>query len=170
MKIVEKIEVPDFVSLYAGAYGSHRPLIWAILNKTIGSVAEVGCGLYSTKMIDDFCNEHGRKFKSYESDQIWSSKAQIQYGERIVSGYDSIEPDDEVLFIDCAPGEKRKELIEKFKDKCKIIIAHDTEEGAEYVYGMKNILSSFKYHVWYKPPQAPHTTAVSNFINIEEWF
>jgi len=74
-----------------------------------------------------------------------------------------------VLFVDCAPGEIRKDLIQKWRNKAKIIVAHDTEIGAEYVYGMADVLSSFKYRLDYQPNGKPSTTIISDFFNVMEW-
>lgn len=73
------------------------------------------------------------------------------------------------MFIDGKPGEQRKELIEKHRNNAHVIVVHDTEPGAEYVYGMAEILSTFKYRLDYEPEGEPHTTAVSNFINVCDW-
>lgn len=168
-KIIKHIIAPMEISLHAGAYGSHRELLWLMLMNTSGSVAEVGCGHYSTEMIDKICSQAGRRFRSYENNAEWSNKCPTQYGERIVTSNDKLDLDEELLFIDCAPGEARKEIIDKFKDKCSVIIVHDTEEGAEYVYGLSPVLSKFKYRLDYKPDHKPHTTAVSNTIDITKW-
>jgi len=76
---------------------------------------------------------------------------------------------DSVVFIDSAPGEDRKHLIDKHKDDAKVLIIHDTEEGADYVYGLKEILSTFKYRLDYQPIGKPATTAVSNSIDVTKW-
>ena len=73
-----------------------------------------------------------------------------------------------LMFIDAAPAEIRKLLISKYKD-IPVMVIHDTEPGAEYVYGMNEVLSSFKYRLDYQPEGKPHTTAVSNYINVCEW-
>jgi hypothetical protein len=74
-----------------------------------------------------------------------------------------------VVFVDQAPAENRKQLIGEIKNDVDVIIVHDTEIGAEYVYGLSEILSTFKYRLDYQPEGKPHTTAVSNFIDVTKW-
>lgn len=151
-------------------WDSHRPLLFACLYNTTGIVNEFGCGYGSTKLINDFCDEYKRDFYSYDTNKEWVEK--MNHITILVDDYmkdlrTSVNID--VLFIDCAPAEIRKELISKFSKSAKIIVAHDTEPGAEYVYGMSKILNSFKYRLDYQPKGKPHTTAVSNFIDVTKW-
>jgi hypothetical protein len=74
-----------------------------------------------------------------------------------------------LMFIDCAPAEDRRALVSLFKNIDGVLIIHDTEPGAEYVYGLKEILSTFKYRKDYAPEGKPWTTAVSNFIDVSKW-
>jgi hypothetical protein len=74
-----------------------------------------------------------------------------------------------ILFVDSAPGEERKEVIKKYLHRADVIIAHDVEPGAEYVYGMTPILSTFKYRLDFTPEGKPHTCVVSNVIDVTQW-
>ena len=151
-------------------WDSHRPLLFACLYNTTGIVNEFGCGYGSTKQINDFCKKYERLFYSYDTNKDWVEK--MGGITRLIDNYINdlhTHVKTDVLFIDCAPGEIRKELVSKFSKSSKIIVVHDTEPGAEYVYGMSEILSAFKYRLDYQPEGKPHTTCVSNFINVEEW-
>jgi len=173
MKILTHIDCPKgFIS--KNDYDSHRPMIWLALKNTVGLVLEVGCGYGSTELFDAYCLIHDREFCSYENDKEWSGKFNLNKGVKVIfeKGYpDTLLPlgREDLVFIDSKPGEQRKILIESFANKANVIVCHDTEEGANYVYGMSEILSIFKYRIDYRPEGKPHTTAVSNVIDIEKW-
>lgn len=148
-------------------WDSHRPCLYMALYNTTKIVCELGCGYGSTELISEFCKKHERLFYSYDTNEDWVEKMGGKTS--LISNYISdirMNTKVDVLFIDCAPGEIRKDLIRKLSDRASIIVVHDTEEGAEYVYGMSEILSSFKYRLDYQPKGKPHTTAISNFIDV----
>ena len=147
-------------------WDSHRELLWLATEKTNGGWIEFGGGYGSTFLLKD---KLGDWFTSFDNNVEWCKKT----GARFVKDYLAIRINGckdnlKCLFIDCAPGEIRKELIEKWKDT-PIIILHDTEPDADYVYGMSEILSTFKYRLDYQPEGKPHTTAVSNAVNVCSW-
>jgi len=175
-KIVTHIEVPkEWES--ANDWDSHRPMLYLCIKSKGGDVVEMGSGNGSTLLLDKECYDSDRRFLSIEDTP--EKGVSPVYGHCISNdGYLGVEErwqdtfdllDIGVLFVDCAPGEIRKDLIYNWKDKADVIIAHDTEPGADYVYGMSKILSTFKYRLDYQPEGKPHTTVVSNFINVEEW-
>ena len=73
-----------------------------------------------------------------------------------------------VLFIDHAPGERRRVDIVRFAEAAEIIIAHDTEPKADHGYKMRAELAKFRYQVDYETSGA-WPTAVSNTIDISRW-
>jgi len=154
------------------AYNSHRPMLKAILQAyPIGRVIELGMGDGSTQLISDVCKEQGREFISYENNPEWYAKMahvhDVHNSLKFVSDWGKIRVEPcVVLFVDHAPAEQRKIDIEKFKDKAEIIIVHDSEDEANYVYGLKEILSLFKYRIDIQQKGMPRTTAVSNTIDI----
>lgn len=88
----------------------------------------------------------------------------------------NIYHEESIYFVDNAPAENRKVVIEAINKRFEnttegksVIIIHDTEESADYVYHLKEILNTFKYRLDFRPEGMPATTAVSNFINVEEW-
>lgn len=153
-------------------WDSHRPALYLSMVNNSRPVCEFGCGNGSTKLLHRYCKKHSHHFSSYETNEVYANNFKgivtrmNDYDEVHLSEYPYRQG---VLFIDFAPGELRKIMIEKHKDHADIIVVHDTEPGAEYVYGMVEILSTFKYRLDYQPEGKPHTTAVSNFINITEW-
>lgn len=146
-------------------WDSHKPCLWLALKNTEGYVCELGSGMGSTPFLRLYCSENNIDFVSYETNKEWSEKTDSIFIEDYFKDTWAVG----LLFVDCAPGEIRKDLIEKWKDDAQVIVAHDTEFGANYVYNMAAVLSTFKYRLDYQPKSKPHTTIVSNFINIEKW-
>jgi hypothetical protein len=152
-------------------WDSHRPLLWLAVEHMDkkDAIYEFGCGFGSSPLLANT----KRWFNSYETNKEWADKF---VHTTPIDDYDHIKfPNGEwvnevgVLFVDCAPGEIRKELINKWRNNAKVIVAHDSESGAEYVYHMAEVLSSFKYRLDYTPVGKPATTIVSETINVAEW-
>lgn len=170
-------------------FSSHRPMLYRVI-KNIHHVGffEFGTGKGSTPLLQSL---YATDFPqndciSYESDYQWyelmksSSYDALPHGENIWTHKNHTlfyEPDylhvnvwkGSIVFIDCAPGELRKHLISKHSNIAKLIIVHDTEAGAEYVYGMAEILNSFKYRCDLIVEGAPQTTIVSNLYEFNNW-
>lgn len=168
---IKNIEVPLHWES-SNDYDSHRPLLWLALENTgRKSVMEFGCGYGSTPLLSKYCKKNNRFFFSYETNMDWAVQFELA---TLVSSYEKVSLEGEywrqgVLFIDCAPGEIRKGLIAKHANNADVIVTHDSEDGANYVYNMKEILSSFKYRIDYKPEGKPWATAVSNIIDVGSW-
>lgn len=169
-KIVTHIDCPkEWES--TNDWDSHRPLLWLATEVVdYGWVTEFGCGFGSTNLLYYKMKKECRGFISYENNPEWLKQSMGDYIN--IVDYKTIKPLDnknEIIFIDCAPAEERKILIDKYKNLASVIVVHDTEDGANYVYGMSEILNSFKYRLDYQPEGKPHTTAVSNFIDVTQW-
>jgi hypothetical protein len=159
-------------------WDSHRPMLWAAIKNVGGNFVEFGCGDGSTPLLMEAEKEKLIRLYSFDTNKEWAGKYKDT---KVVSSYINIAVSlkDEnikrvfgeldILFVDCAPGEIRKDLIRSQANCAKVIIAHDTEIGSNYVYGMAEILSTFKYRKDYKPEGKPWTTAVSNFIDVGKW-
>lgn len=153
-------------------YSSHRPMLYLGMKSVIGNIVELGCGYGSTPLL----------FKMWEQDDklnYWafaSLETNPEYAGLFgqtdeVGSYDRADfyMPCGLLFIDCAPGEIRKDLIKKYANEAQIIIVHDTEPGADYVYHMSEILNSFTYRCDLKISGMPQTTAVSNVNDFGKW-
>lgn len=159
-------------------YGSHLPLLWLTLNKVKDiPVTEFGCGLSSTPLLANLCMEQDRGFEFVDTDKDWIEKVnkvlrvEGLFPESTLVG-SCLDVDwigNEIIFVDSKPGEERKDIIEKWRNHCPVIIAHDVESGAEYVYGMNKVLNSFKYRLYFQPEGKPHTCVVSNTVNVTTW-
>lgn len=163
----------------ANDYNSHRPMLWLALEKIKpGLVVEFGAGYGSTPLLHEYCIYQNRPFQSFESRQEWADEfVRMNYINKIKcqAVKDWNEVDDyikepiRILFIDCAPGEIRKDLIRKYADSATVIIAHDTQASADHDYQMSGALNSLKYRCDLVIKGLPQTTAVSNVYDFKTW-
>lgn len=171
-------------------WDSHRELLYHAINVIPHDhFYEFGIGYGSTPLLEKWYNEVnplGKEFYSYETNKKWVDKfvteeysIGLREGSFVNKNHCLVFADDYmrwrpvtencIMFIDCAPGELRKDLISKWSKTAKVIIVHDSEDGADYVYNMSGVLSTFKYRFDYKPEGKPHTTAASNYIDVSKW-
>jgi hypothetical protein len=152
-------------------WNSHLPLIYLAADIQVDKWYEFGCGLGSTLAIDRICADYRIPFSSFETNREWFKKVpsnnillQNDYNDII------LKVENCMILIDSAPAETRVKLIQKYKDLCKAMIVHDTEEGAEYVYGMGRTLESFKHRAKLRSKKGyPETDIVSNTISFDKW-
>lgn len=143
---------------------NHRVLLWDALQKTSGLVVEFGSGHGSTPYLKEYCEHHDREFRSFDSDKGWAKKT----GATVVTDWANITLEKiDVLFIDQAPGERRKFDIVKFKDHATIIVAHDTEPTGGGDYQMRQHFNLFKYKLEVKTEGA-WATMLSNHIDFTD--
>jgi hypothetical protein len=136
---------------------NHRHLLWDALEKTDGSVIEMGMGHGSTPYLSEYCKAKGRPLFSYETNLQWLKKFKNLecdlHSMRIVDDWDYVfatHPNPSVVLIDHAPGERRKFDIQNFMDRAVFIVAHDTEPAADHGYKMRQYIKKFKYYKDYK--------------------
>jgi len=176
--IVKEIQVPyEWES--SNDWDSHLPLLWLALKNTKGKVVEFGMGNGSTPLLDKECYNQKRMFSSWETNSNWFDMMVNKCLMETTSlghtndYFDEIIEKDNgniaLLFIDCAPGEIRKELISKYSHIAKVIVVHDSEKSSQFCYDLEPTLSKFAFRLDYEPLERPHTTAVSNYINLENW-
>ncbi len=182
-------EIPDSW-MPVDDFSSHRPMLYrAIMNTHHNGFFEFGTGRGSTPLLQELYATEDLQLNdciSYESDYQWFELMLTKKHERVAHAENLYthrnhtlfyEPDylqvnvwkGSIVFIDCAPGELRKYLISKHSNIAKLIIVHDTEPGAEYVYGMQEILNSFKYRCDLIVEGGPQTTVVSNLYEFNNW-
>jgi len=153
-------------------YDSHRPLLWEALEATSGQIVEMGCGYGSTPFLTEYAKEHSRELISGENNYGWYIKMKGAYPHiKLFQDWNTLHhecPAPDVVFIDHAPGERRKIDISHFADKAKIIVCHDTEPAADHGYKMRAELKKFKYMIDYETDGA-WATAVSNFIDVTKF-
>jgi hypothetical protein len=162
---------PQWVS--TDDFNSHREMLYLALQNTTGSVCELGMGYGSTLLLEDYCKD--RTFISCETNYDWYERIKENKEKwngvlNVLSSYAEVPVlDFGLLFVDLAPALLRAPVIEKFKDAAKVIVVHDSEITSDFAYGMRNILSQFKYRLDYHPIGNPSTTVVSNFVDVTKW-
>lgn len=181
-------EIPD-EWMPVDDYSSHRPLLYrAIMNTAHSAFFEFGMGDGSTLILRDHYNQgvfREKDLVSYENNWEWFNRfltpdykvdATMQSGNyfnHFMGFYENLLQlniwKGSIAFIDCAPAELRLQLISKHCNIAKFIIVHDTEPGAEYVYGLRDILNSFKFRCDLIVEGAPQTTIVSNLYGFDNW-
>lgn len=163
-----------------GSYGTHAPVLAAALAKTTGPVMELGMGWGSTPLLHAVCAMQGKHLYSMDGDINWVREMMRAVGEpelrpglnSLVTGYfppehqfRHVEPGRwcewvtaaarwswGVVFIDCAPGEIRKDLALALKSSAKFIILHDALQDPPHGagnYRYESIIPQFKYHEFY---------------------
>ena len=168
-------------------FSSHRPMLYrTIKNVAHNTFLEFGTGKGSTPLLKDlYANEFPeQEYVSYENDPQWYEIALNDEYTESASGVNSANNHHliytenllsiniwkgSIVFIDCAPAHLRKSLINKHASIAKMIIVHDTEPGAEYVYGLQETLNSFKFRCDLIVEGLPQTTVVSNLYDFENW-
>ena len=146
-----------------GEYSNHRILLWEALQLTDGDVVEFGSGEGSTPYLRKYCQENNR----FENNEDWA----ILTRSNLIKDWDELNYQKiDVLFIDHAPGERRKVDLMKYKDVAKIIVIHDSEpkgwNGSDY--GVREHFKEFKSMVDLQPREGngAWATMLSNFINL----
>lgn len=145
---------------------NHRILLWEALHLTNGKVVEFGSGHGSTPYLRKHCLDTDRPFESYDHNKDWCEAT----GATLVpnADWESVDIKEvDVLFIDHAPGERRKEDIKKYAYIAKVIVIHDTEPPADHGYQTRALYPSFLHHVEIRSNGA-WCTMVSNFVDLKE--
>jgi len=147
---------------------NHRIGLWGALCLTDGKVVEFGSGHGSTPYLRQFCKDANREFESYDEKQSWCD----QTGATLVTDWEKLNIENvDVLFIDHAPGERRKFDLVKYKDIAKIIVIHDTEPTGAGDYQVRQHFDKFKYKqeiksIQHKEGAGCWATILSNHIDL----
>jgi len=150
-------------------YGTHLPLLTRALLEQSGLVVEMGGGLSSTPLLNQFART-GRKVITFESNpEFYNTIKELEcqnHRIELVNDWKDVPAiAASIVFIDHAPAERRIVDIAKFKHAL-ILVVHDFEKKA--YYGYNKILPLFKYVKEYT--YYPKTTAVlSNFVDVTGW-
>jgi hypothetical protein len=180
-------------------HGTHLPVLCAAVatirsheliehKLPVAPVLELGVGNYSTFVLHELCRSHGIPLVSLDGDAEWLGRFSDLANDRHIvqqvdrNSWDAVPLETPeafgfglrqwgVAFIDHAGpdkarGERRVHEIKRLAQTARIIVVHDTEEAG---YKYEPVLATFKYRYDYKRMR-PWTTAVSNFINVQEIF
>jgi len=152
-------------------YATHLPMLIAAVCKTSGPILEMGCGEYSTYILHEICKLNCRRLVSTEEKLEWFKKFEYLrtdwhefYFVRDWASFvllDSVKWD--VVFVDHAPGERRKFDIDRLRNNATYLVIHDTEEAG---YQYEPVLQSFKHRFDYKKLN-PWTSVVSEFCSLD---
>ena len=74
-----------------------------------------------------------------------------------------------VASINHAPGERRRFDALRLKDRCQVIVIHDTEPSADHGYKFSEIWGEFRWRVDVKTPASCWASAVSNSLDLSIW-
>lgn len=166
-------------------YGSHIPVLRAIgrhLNGGARKIVEYGSGKYSTPVfVDREWYEHAESVTSYESDPEWMETVQRLVNDERHTSYltpmdrmaDNIEPDADVVLIDCDYSHDEDN---RFQARCDLIRAYEQHEHPVVVVHDSNFKSiaptvngsQYRYRATFKPEFGPCTTVLSNNVPVEE--
>ena len=167
-------------------YGTHTtPLLTAALSTT-GDVLELGCGDFSTPMLDTVLSRMpGRQLFTAEGDATWLKQFQNlespwhtmkNVPAFQMNGGSARKPLPKwmkrkwgLVFIDHAPADRRRCDIKRLRKLAQVFVVHDTSEFVEHIYKLEKTLSSFKYRYTY-PRYLRTTTIVSDHVDVSKWF
>lgn len=148
--------------------GTHFPILAAALERSKGSVLELGIGDYSTPLLHYHCSRTERPVLSVDNNAEWM--ALFRTYERppwhtfhLIDDWKNFLPAPilsfGVVFVDLAPGDMRPVMARRLKDHATFIVCHDTEA---YGDGWASLKGVFKYEtIWKQYPT--WTTVYSNF-------
>lgn len=143
---------------------NHRVLLWEALKLTDGLVVEFGSGHGSTPFLREYCEKEQREFESFENNKEWAKLT----GSNLVADWNDIPiKNADVLFIDHAPGERRKHDLFIYRNTAKIIVIHDTEKAADHGYQCRQHFSKFKWGAEINTPEGGAGAAIlSNHFDL----
>ena len=144
-------------------YGTHIPVLAAaVAMARSGPVLELGAGEFSTALLHAVCAATNRRLVTIDHDPNWVARFAAYRSEnhRVETmSWDNIPSEQwAVVFIDHAPAERRKIDIENLRERCELMVIHDTED---YRYEYTDALfGKFTYRIDYKR-LVPWTTILS---------
>ncbi len=149
------------------AYGSHFAVLAATVARTSGPVAEVGCGCFSTPLLEALIHPP-RRWTTFETDPRWFNLVDHPFlpnhDSRIIGKRQVPDLRDyEVAFIDGEIPEFRADIA--LGCGARILVCHDAEPHWDHIQQYrKRLLPAFKYHAFYSRLD-PWTLIVSNDVD-----
>ena len=147
-------------------YGSHLPALLRCVLATRGPVLEIGCGEWSTPVLNAVCRAMGREFVSYETDVDWAVKVAEATGARVLLSdfhYGALGRAWSVVLVDHHPAHRRINAALAFADAAEFIVVHDCQYPG-IVELMPFAVKQFRFHFIDK--SSPAETAI--FSNTRE--
>lgn len=158
---------------------THFPMLIKTVQMTTGTVLEVGSGIFSTPLLHWLC--YGQKrmvitIEHYKHYLDFASKFKSEWHQVLYKDPKKIMefqvPNERlsVVFIDHSPKRPRTRGDDAllFKDVADFVVLHDAGVDGHKKYGYDQLYSQFKYRYdW--TGCLPHTTVLSNFIDVSKW-
>lgn len=146
-------------------YATHLPVLAAsVAMARPGPVLELGAGIFSTPTLHAICTATKRQLLTLDNDLAWiarfSSYRSAMHCVELVASWDDLGADTHwaVIFVDHGPAERRKVDIDKLREKCELMVVHDTEDD-RYGYPA-DLFAKFTHRFDYKR-LVPWTTILS---------
>ncbi len=149
---------------FVGWVSYRIPLLVALQNST-GKIIEMGAGLGSTELLRAYALASGREFETYETDAEWAAKT----GATHILDWDVVSVSCGLLFVDHAPGERRKVDLARAASLATVVVAHDTEPAADHGYGMRDVIKAKYLYAYDFNIQGAWATVMSNFVDVRAW-
>lgn len=152
-------------------YSSHLPVLHLALSITDGDVLEMGMGIFSTPFIHWLCMPRYRHVLSVENDKkCYESMLSFEnefHRLLLIDDWDCPELDRkwDVVFLDHAPGIRRREDLLRFAKLARVIVVHDTNGRTDRHYKFQGLWPNFKYVLHYGQ-YFPQSTIVSNVLDV----
>lgn len=154
-------------------YGSHLPVLMAVVHKTKGDILELGSGLFSTPYLHGISVLTKRQVLTLDNDSRW-----LDYFRHYQSPNHTLThatnwdkaPIDKVwdlALVDHAPASRRIVDIKRLAHLAKYIIIHDSNGRYEQDYHYSRIYPLFKYKFDFIAAH-PSTTVLSNLASLKK--
>lgn len=151
-------------------WGSHIPMLIALLDKTRGPVLELGLGISSTPLLHMLCADRNRELVSYENEpkfiEMFRKYQTKDHAIRLVEDWDKIDISQpwSVALVDHKPDGHRYLEAQRLTQAAYVIL-HDSQPEATELYHYDLVYPLFKHRFDYtKFPT--HTTVLSNFNDL----
>ena len=163
---------------YSPMWGSHLPVLMALIKQTSGTVFELGSGIYSTPFLHWACFEARRELITFEADKEWAEALISFHGQQhrdrrfhhfvAVADWDTVDlsGDCNVALVDHDVAERRYKEVLKLTH-ADFVIAHDAGDRAAE-QGYDKIGDAFRYKFCYRRAY-PNTAILSNSNDPREY-
>jgi hypothetical protein len=160
---------------------THQLVLLYIINKTNGTILELGAGDCSTRQIHEIAK--GRKILTIDHDSSWIKryydiktklhKFRLISNEKIKDFYLKDNEHWSVVLVDNIHWDIRVPAIMRYKDTSDYLVVHDAQFSVEtgnwgnYVDGNRDFSDTFKYWIEFSAGEGPTTVLGSNKFDLE---
>lgn len=155
-------------------YGSHLPVLMAVIEKTRGDILELGCGQFTTPYLHWVSVLQKRKLLTLDNDsqrlKYFANDYQSDNHKFIhVNNWDKadIEKRWDVALVDHGPASRRVIEIKRLANLAKYIVIHDSNGRFEKEYRYSRIYPLFRYQFDFTKSY-PSTTVLSNQVRLRD--